>query len=247
MFELGFAVRHLGWDRIICILNSEYGNVEYLPFDIAKHKIVTYKKKDGERNAENSLDLSYSLNDIIDNYGDIISKANEFDYINHDKKIFEKLMSLRSEKEFINSIQNFKGSYRYSRWDDKGWDYIRFFQDYPENKFINSELNEKFVDLSLSISQLHSDNAGSIFTTNEHNWEYELPDKDYSKEESEHIQQTQLYGLRKLPYPDKGSEEEIRAYYDQCDAEIHTIINACEKVIEKYHDFRMAIKRNIIL
>jgi hypothetical protein len=47
MFELGFAVRQLGWDRIVCVLNSEYGNMEYLPFDIAKHKIVTYKKRMG--------------------------------------------------------------------------------------------------------------------------------------------------------------------------------------------------------
>jgi hypothetical protein len=247
MFELGFAVRHLGWDRIICILNSQYGNVEYIPFDIAKHKIVTYKKKDGDRNSESSLDLSYSLNDIIDHYGDIISKANEFDYIKHDIAIFEKLMSFRSEKEFVNSIQNFKGSYRYSSWDDKGWDYIRFFQDYPENLFINLELNEKLKALSESISQLHSDISKFIFTTNEHNWEYELPDKVYTKEESEQIQQTQLYGMRKLPYPDKGSDEEIRAHYDKCDAEIHAIVSACEKVIEKYHDFRISVKRILVI
>lgn len=247
MFELGFAVRHLGWDRIICILNSEYGNVEYLPFDIAKHKIVTYKKKDGERNAENSLDLSYSLNDIIDHYGDIISKANEFDYINHDKKIFEKLMSLRSEKEFINSIQNFKGSYRFSRWDQNGWDHFQFFHDYPENTFINSVLNDKLLDLSKSISQLHSDIAGFIFTTNDHNWEFEDPEKVYSKEESEQIQQTQLFGMRKLQYPDRGTDEEIRAYYDKSEVEIRSIISACENVIGKYHDFRTAIKRILII
>jgi hypothetical protein len=247
MFELGFAVRHIGWDRIILVLNTNYGSNDYVPFDISKHKILCYKKADGNGNSEISLDFTNPLDYIVENYSDIIAKTNELDYIQHDKMIFDKLMSFRSEKEFINSIQNFKGSYRYSSWDHKGWDYIRFFQDYPENKFINSELNEKFVGLSLSISQLHSDIAGFIFTTNENNWEYELPDKVYSNEESEQIQQTQLYGLNKLPYPDKGTDEEIRAYYNKSDAEIHSIISACENVIEKYHDFRMAIKRNIII
>ena len=247
MFELGFAVRHIGWDRIVLVLNTSFGNTDYVPFDIAKHKALCYKKSNSNGKSEISLDFTFALDSIIENYADIVNKANEFDYIQHDKSIFEKLMSFRSEKEFVNSIQNFKGSYRYSRWDDKGWDYIRFFQDYPENLFINVELNEKLEALSKSISQLHSDIAKFIFTTNEHNWEYELPDKVYSREKSEQIQQTQLYGMRKLPYPDRGSDEEIRAYYDQCDAESHAIINACEKVIEKYHDFRMAVKRNIII
>ena len=49
MFELGFAVRSLGWDRVICICNEEYGDVETQPFDISKHRIITYRKKDGEK------------------------------------------------------------------------------------------------------------------------------------------------------------------------------------------------------
>ncbi|WP_289871194.1 TIR domain-containing protein [uncultured Duncaniella sp.] len=31
MFELGFAVRSLGWERIICVCNGEYGDIETLP------------------------------------------------------------------------------------------------------------------------------------------------------------------------------------------------------------------------
>lgn len=247
MFELGFAVRHIGWDRIVLVLNTSFGSTDYVPFDIAKHKALCYKKSNENGRSEVSLDLTSTLDFIIENYSDIINKANEFDYIQHDKSIFEKLMSFRSEKEFINSIQNFQESYRFSRWDHKGWDHFQFFQDYPENLFINTELNEKLKVLSKSISQLHSDIAKFIFTTNEHNWEYELPDKVYSKEESEQIQQTQLYGLRKLPYPDKGSEEEIRAYYDKCDAEIHAIVSACDKVIEKYQDFRISVKRILVI
>jgi hypothetical protein len=247
IFELGFAVRHIGWDRIILVLNTNYGSNDYVPFDISKHKMLCYNKVEGNGNSEISLDFTYPLDSIIENYSDIIAKTNELDYIQHDKLIFDKLMSFRTEREFINSIQNFKGSYRFSRWDQNGWDHFRFFHDYPENKFINSDLNEKLLDLSKSISQLHSDTASFIFTTNDHNWEFEQPDKVYSKEESEQIQQTQLFGLRKLPYPDRGSEEEIRAYDDKSDAEIRSITSACENVIGKYHDFRTIIKRILVI
>jgi hypothetical protein len=39
MYELGYATRCLGEDRVILICNTSYGQIESLPFDI-KHKIV---------------------------------------------------------------------------------------------------------------------------------------------------------------------------------------------------------------
>jgi hypothetical protein len=247
MFELGFAVRHLGWDRIICILNSEYGNVEYLPFDIAKHKIVTYKKKDGERNAENSLDLSYSLNDIIDHYGDIISKANEFDYINHDKKKFEELMSSRTEEEFIYSIQSFRSSYRYNRWESKGWEFIQHFQNLPKNKFINSILNEKYQILSESINNLYKNTGGIIFSSQSPDWRIAEPDKNYTQAEIKEILESQEYVKKEIPYPKEDSDVNLRKYFDQNESIEMTIIKSCETVLEKYHEFRMAVKQILII
>jgi len=247
MFELGFAVSHIGWERIILVLNTHYGSNDYVPFDISKHKILCYKKEDGNGKSENSLDFTISLNSIIDNYSNIIKNARDFDYIRHDTMIFNKLMSFRSEREFINSIKNFEGSYRYSKWDRNGWNHFQYFHEYAENKFINSELNEKFTDLSKSIEQLHSDTAGLIFTTNDRNWEYEQPDKVYSEIELEQIQQTQLYALRKLPYPVSDSDKDVTAYYEKSEVEEKTIKKSCKNVIEKYHDFRIAIKKTLVI
>lgn len=53
MFELGFAVHSLGWERVICVCNEEYGNIETQPFDISKHRIITYRKKTVKRNLLN--------------------------------------------------------------------------------------------------------------------------------------------------------------------------------------------------
>lgn len=42
MFELGYAVNKLGWDRIILVWNEYYGKVENAPFDIRGHATLTY-------------------------------------------------------------------------------------------------------------------------------------------------------------------------------------------------------------
>ena len=107
MFELGFAVHSLGWERVICVCNEEYGNIENQPFDISKHRIITYRKKDGEKKSAKSLSLTRLMNDIVSNYDSIVANRNEFDYKKHDIEIFNKMMSFVSEEEVINSITDF--------------------------------------------------------------------------------------------------------------------------------------------
>jgi hypothetical protein len=41
-FELGYAVAKIGWNNIICILNSAYGETEDIPFDIRHRRIMSY-------------------------------------------------------------------------------------------------------------------------------------------------------------------------------------------------------------
>lgn len=43
LYELGFASAILGWERIILIQNTAYGNVEMLPFDLRGRRIIQYK------------------------------------------------------------------------------------------------------------------------------------------------------------------------------------------------------------
>lgn len=42
MIELGYAIDKLGWSRIVLVLNTAYGKVEELPFDIRGHRCVQY-------------------------------------------------------------------------------------------------------------------------------------------------------------------------------------------------------------
>lgn len=51
LFELGYAVSRLGWDRIILVMNLEYGSIESLPFDLEKRRVTgIYFAKEGEAN-----------------------------------------------------------------------------------------------------------------------------------------------------------------------------------------------------
>ena len=42
LIELGYAARHLRWDRIICVFNTDFGKVEELPFDLRPRRILSY-------------------------------------------------------------------------------------------------------------------------------------------------------------------------------------------------------------
>jgi hypothetical protein len=54
LYELGYAFTHLGPDRIIMVMNIEYGTPESLPFDLRHRRITTYTARinDQDRSAE---------------------------------------------------------------------------------------------------------------------------------------------------------------------------------------------------
>lgn len=247
MFELGFAVRSLGWERIICVCNEAYGNIESLPFDISTHRIVKYRKKDGEKKSVLSLHLTDLLYDIVSNYDNIIIKENGYDYKKHDIKIFNKMMSFASEEEFINGITDFRSSGRFFRWYEKCWDYIQYFQDYPQNKFINSHLNESFSKLAKALDDLKTLTCRICIAYNTKCWEYEEPEKKYSQEQLKDILMTQEYRKREIPYPDDDNDENIREYYSKIDNDETDVIKYSNNVLGAYMAFREEVKRELII
>ncbi len=42
LFELGYAIKALGWEKIICVINQEYGQIEELPFDLKHRRMLAY-------------------------------------------------------------------------------------------------------------------------------------------------------------------------------------------------------------
>jgi hypothetical protein len=46
LVELGYAAKALGWHRILMVVNTAYGAVELLPFDLRSRRITPYSLKD---------------------------------------------------------------------------------------------------------------------------------------------------------------------------------------------------------
>lgn len=42
LIELGYAACKLGWERIVCVYNTDYSPLEALPFDLRQHRITNY-------------------------------------------------------------------------------------------------------------------------------------------------------------------------------------------------------------
>lgn len=60
MLELGYASKVVGWENIICIINTDYGAIEDLPFDIKHRRLTPYSLN----NNENSK-MRKKISDII--------------------------------------------------------------------------------------------------------------------------------------------------------------------------------------
>lgn len=70
LVELGYAIGVLGWERIILVMNSAYGSVESLPFDLKMHTVTLYHLPNGEDKSvvrkELQGKLTSKLHEILD-------------------------------------------------------------------------------------------------------------------------------------------------------------------------------------
>lgn len=48
LFELGYAVHKLGWEKILMIMNEAFGKIEKLPFDLEKRRTISYKLREND-------------------------------------------------------------------------------------------------------------------------------------------------------------------------------------------------------
>lgn len=60
LIELGYAVKVLSWERVICFVNTDYGKETELPFDLNHHRVTGYSLHDNEKS-----EVKKALRDII--------------------------------------------------------------------------------------------------------------------------------------------------------------------------------------
>lgn len=67
MLELGYAAHVVSWDRVICVLNSDYGAPENMPFDIASRRLTPFSLKDGKSKGEVKKYIKGVIQDTVEN------------------------------------------------------------------------------------------------------------------------------------------------------------------------------------
>jgi hypothetical protein len=65
LIELGFAVKTLGWNRVICVFNEATGSISDLPFDLRQRRIRPYRLKEEDDKAETRKLLTRFLKDDL--------------------------------------------------------------------------------------------------------------------------------------------------------------------------------------
>ena len=64
LIELGYAARVLGWERVLCIYNTDFGSIEDLPFDLRQRRPIQYSLN-GKNKAEVKASIAKALADSI--------------------------------------------------------------------------------------------------------------------------------------------------------------------------------------
>ncbi len=163
MFELGYAVKTLGWSRILMINNDTFGNREIAPFDINHHNIIGYYFDNVNDNAKSELNLYNILKEKTSHYDNLLKEFQQSDEIEFDLKLFYETENIACECELLDSIELVQNNLAYYRRHSKIWDsLIDRYNNKPSKKYLDEELNDSYSEFIEKLSNLRIESAVSF-------------------------------------------------------------------------------------
>lgn len=237
LFELGYGLNRLTWDRIICLNNSAFSNIKDMPFDLQQNRIAQYcfsnkrdHKKKNEAKKELTGLLKTAIKSIIDKKEILLSKGEEGNRNLHDINIFKGLDVLIDDINFLSLLNHINSYYSLSSKDYRLFDSLVEYLRAERNKFLNGELSDRAQNLATSIESMHLTLAASLHSR-ENTTAEDVENNDI------------LYVLLKNEYGFKDHEE----YSKDRNVRIERIEMAVSDLIETYKDFRAAIKSHFFI
>ena len=162
LVELGYAVKTLGWNRIIMVMNTEYGEPDKLPFDLKSKRVLTYKlseieqekapiRKSLEKTFATALKMIFEHHQSSSPSATALKEPEVINFRESDRKLFDEFKKALPSKGSISFIdeQNMAGfSWPYSSLNQLD----NFYHNWgdAEHEFIDPELEElrtKLYDL----------------------------------------------------------------------------------------------------
>lgn len=115
LLELGYASKVVGWERVICIFNKDFGELEDLPFDLKFRRPLVYSLND-KKKSEVKKNVAEIICDTIiklASKGMIYDEINDYAKVKIDKIILEIINSL---SKIIFGYENVKSMSHVSRF-----------------------------------------------------------------------------------------------------------------------------------
>lgn len=181
LIELGYASKVLGWDKIICIFNTDYGNLNDLPFDLRSRRILTYSLKDHQKVNEkarlikilnqtiNQLFtkgmLKDELNDYIKTKVDryILALIRSLDKILHgynNNKLEVNILKLeRNEIKALLENRKFLGFQVFKNYEETKNELTDILKDITSSVYYKKELGVIIVNLINWLNKFHKLNS----------------------------------------------------------------------------------------
>lgn len=233
MFELGYAVSCLGWERIVLVFNEASGKINDLPFDIRNHRILSY-------NTNKQLSLKEPILSIVKQYDDLEGNFLKSPALKFDIQIFNKRCSVVSEDELIESIKHSINNAGYSKYYFNIWDKLWYtYENDERQKFRDNEIHNAYSSFVKHL-QNYWFVLNSIIGNPEHRGEYY---EDMSKEEKEEEDKRVWYKLKDyyaLGYDDDKAEELHQKDWKK-------FMTASKDVLPQYDIFRTLIRKKLFL
>jgi len=163
LIELGYAARTLGWEKIICVYNTDFGSFDDLPFDLRNRRIMTYSLKDKVKSDIKKALSNQIKKSIIEMQSKGILTDKILDFLK--KEIDQEILALLShllrfinkQGESINFFDEITAFLNYQKKDiieilkDKqviGFYILKNFSEHENkfNTFINQAISSKYYN-----------------------------------------------------------------------------------------------------
>ncbi|HHW39009.1 MAG TPA: nucleotide-binding protein [Bacillales bacterium] len=168
LIELGYAVKVLGWNKIICIFNTDYGSFDDLPFDIKFRRPLCYSLN-GKNKTEARKHIVEVIKSNISTFEikELVSISEVGSYLIFDTSTFyndleSKVKSIFQDKKLQENYSFTEGDFIVDIWDDLDY---RIENDEPyEETDIQHTISVEFTDDSYTYNG-ETDRGCSIFIT----------------------------------------------------------------------------------
>lgn len=171
LLELGYAAKALGWNRIICIFNEDFGVYNDLPFDLKYRRPLVYSFKDKDRESvkkevvEKIKNNIGSFNSKNESLKTAVSKYVILETGTLHEYFKRKINEILTEKSIQKKFDFINKNYTIDIWDDLEY---RFENEQPyEETDIEYFISIIFIDDNYSYGEFIDRECSVFFTLKE--------------------------------------------------------------------------------